>query len=167
MKSKQLNLDLIKSNKKVMISLVITISLALIVFLVGGRAVMAYNEAEVIKAEIAKKEADIKGWNEELAFLSKQKYRPISVKDIDVAQSALIMQVKGLNLNMLGLKAVNGNIKSGKTYELQMTGDYDNTIKFLKDFSIKDILVNIINIKMEATQGGKLKTTVKYVIYIK
>ena len=167
MNNKYLSLGFIKSSKKLVLTLICTFSLAIISFLLGGQLLASYNDSEDVKSEISKKEADIKTWNEQISFINEQQFRPVEEKSIDMVQTNIIMNLKSRGLNLTGLKTANSKLKNANTYELSFTGSYENTIRFLKDFHVKDILTSVLKVKMESTEGNVIKTTLLYVVYIK
>jgi len=132
---------------------------------------LAYDHQQEIDAKTAEMQQTIKDLSTMADEINKSEYRPVKASQVPGIQSDLLLSMQGRQLQLVSLRAVDNssNAKSKhKTFELQFSGPYEQSIGFLQNFHSKDALLNVLKLNM-APEGGKgtIKSTVLYRIYVK
>lgn len=159
----------LKGSKSTAVLLAVTVVLGISLVGLSSKTYFSYQEAESIKAERAKMERTIKDFQRQAELISEQQYRPVDEDQVPMVQSDILLAAQNyhLKLNNLALVSDKGKDKGNqKTFTLEFSGSYNDTINFLHTFGSKDALVNILTLTM-TPQKGTITTSLKYRIYTK
>ena len=166
------NLPIILKDKSIMSLFVVFVSLIMLLIFSVGLAINEYSKAEEVKIQIETMNNYLKEWNEKRQKLGREKYRPVKPEQVEQIQSQIILNLKGNNLVMDGLRSVReeteGKNKNFRhmTYELSVTGNYENTMKLLTNFNVENALITIKSLNISPETEDKFKTKMVYKIYI-
>lgn len=146
------------------------LALVLLVFAVSyatSHLFLAYSERQEKLDQIAMMKDYLGKWKEKRASADDALLRPVAQDRVDTVQTGIIFHVQSLKLSMEGLKEVAGKKETnGKSYELEFSGPYPETVQCLEGFRSKDALIGIQGVSMSMREG-KIHTRMTYKIYTK
>lgn len=158
-----------RQSRAVMLSVTVTALLIIAFIGVSSQTVFSYNEMQEIEARNQEMQKTIHDWENKVAYINKQEYRPVMEDQVGSITSDILISAQNHQLAMTDFKAaVPANKKElyERTYTLSINGTYENTIAFLTTFHARDALINILSLKMQPV-NGLIKTEIKYRVYIK
>ena len=161
------NLPDLREHKGLVVRLII---LAVLVFLVvysSSKMLLVYNERQETLSQISMMEDYLGKWNIKSAQLSEAAYRPVSKEKLDRTQTNIILGLQSLNLELAGLQEMTGKKEdNGRSFELEFSGAYNDTMQYLNNFRDNGALTSIKNLSMNM-RDGKIITKLTYKIYTK
>lgn len=166
-----MSLSLLKNNKRIILVIALSVFLGLITIVMGSEAIACYRSAMKISDENLAMKKTIDDWREAVAFIDKQKYRPVEKDSVPSVTSDILMELQSYNLKLTDFKDVSGAVQGKKdtnyrVFMLKFSGDYANTVRFFSNFHARDALLNIRQLKM-VPKDKEIETEMFYRIYMK
>lgn len=163
----------LKKNRSLFVLAVIVMVLGFLSVSLAGKAAFNYHHSIQVKNEIAQMEHEIAVFKEKNYMISSEPFRPVAKNQVDYIQADILLAIQGCGLKMVDYKAIaqsdvvnNENQAKSNAFEVSFKGSYENTIKFLRNFSDKDALLNLMYFEM-SPKDGIINTNIYYKIYIK
>ena len=159
-----------QSNKTVLV-IAATFLLFISMIFFFSRAVIAYNNAQSVLSQNRQMKDTINKWKEQVNFIKQQDYRPVKADQINNVTSDILVLVQVHNLNLADFKAsaITGS-KDKKdpfqTFNMKVSGKYEDVVKFLMNFKAKDALVSLMSVDMTSSKDI-VTASLSYRIYIK
>lgn len=131
-----------------------------------GRLGASFHKAMKAKEQITTMEQYIDKYNKENDVLLTAKYKPIPENQVDRVQSELLTLIKVNNLKLSEFNVTNTvKEQNARKYELEFTGSYLDTMRFLDKFHVNNVLISITMLEMEPESDTLVHTVVQYKIY--
>ncbi len=147
------------------------IFLVLLLLAIGGlfKVFLSYSAANEVKKEIATKTQVIQDFQKQSALLNSTPYRPTSLKEIEQLQEIALKKLANNHLSMVSFANVNADPakENGLEFNLSFIGEWQPSVLFIEGFHLNNALVVIRKLSMETTDGDKIKTSMRYKIYLK
>lgn len=159
----------LKDSKSTAALLAVTVILGISLLGLTYKTYFSYQEAENVRSEQVKMERTIKDFQRQAELIDEQKYRPITEEQVPMVQSDIFLAAQTYNLTLTNLSLVSDKGKdkgNQKTFSLEFSGTYNDTVNFLTTFGSKDALVNILTLTL-TPKKGVIDTSLKYRIYTK
>ncbi len=173
MKSILKNLPVILHDKKILMFAIVFGVMSLTAVLMAGKIFADYGKAEEVKSQISEMEKYLTEWQDKRHELAGEKFRPIKEDEVENVQSEILMNISGTGLEMNGLRSIKEEEKekknkaaANKSYELTFSGNYENTMKLLTNFRVRNVLMTIRSVNI-VPEDEKFKTKVFYKIYVR
>jgi len=142
----------------------------IILVVVGfGKLGMEYSEAQSVKNEIVTKTAFIQEWKSKQAELERVPNRPATMGDVEQLQEMMLHSLAANHLNLVSFNNVNWDAAkdNGLEFEVTFTGAWESTMMFVENFKLNDVLLSVRSLKLDMDETGKIRTVMRYKIYLK
>lgn len=145
----------------------ILIVLAFATSFTTSHLILATNESQQIEEQRATMTSYLNTWKQKSEHINNATMRPVKAVQLDDVQMAVLLNIQSHQLNLTSLKeAGDKSEKDGRSFDIEFSGDYPQTIDCIEHFNVKDALIGIKDLSMEM-QNGKMRTRVTYKIYTK
>ena len=124
-----------------------------------------YNKKEVEK-QIVEMEHFLEDWNKKNNQLNESSMRPVDANIIDKVQTDILFRLQVFNLNLTSVKELKQQENNGRVYVIELSGPYENVMKFIHSIQNTDALVGLKHLIISAKDGG-IQIKLTYKIYTK
>lgn len=132
-------------------------------------ALEAHANAETTERKIQMMRQATEAYDKKKALLDMAPAKPVTSDKLDEVQTNILFQLQRNHLNLSNMNFVTSNDQKEKnqTFEMNISGSYDNTMAFLSSFK-KDAkgLISILSVFFHP-EKDELRTTIKYKIYVR
>jgi len=154
-------------HKDLLVCFGILIVLAFTTSFTTSHLLLATHERQQTEEQIATMTSYLNTWKQKSERINHASMRPVKSDQIDDVQMAILLNVQSHQLNLTSMKeSGDKNEKDGKSFDMEFTGDYPQTIDCLEHFNVKDALIGIKDLAMEM-QDDKMRVRLTYKIYTK
>lgn len=158
--------EIASEHKKLFFTGCIIIVLLFILFTLGTRLLVAYNTKTANENKITEMQTFIKDYDKKMTLLKDSSSQPVAKTELEKVQTSVLFNMQKYALNLKSLKEPSNQQaeKNGHIYQVELEGDFNNTINFLKNFSDNTALIGIKALHITMKQN-LINSKLTYKIY--
>lgn len=146
---------------------VLLLLLTFILSFLSSHLIRSYHEKTEKEQQIATMQSFLKNWEIKNEELQDSPMRPVKAAQLDQVQTDIIFNIQAYSLNLVSMKDEQKNKEQdGHVYTAEFTGTYENTMRCLHNFHVKDALIGMKYLNM-TEKNGAVSTKITYKIYTK